>query len=65
MYIVIPNERENITILTVIATSGDTIPNYYVFKGARVRNKYIALFERGATMRMQKRKWMNEYLFSQ
>ena len=54
MNIVVPNEREHI-IQTAIVASGDNILNYYIFKDARVKNKYIALFEEDATMEMQKK----------
>ena len=60
----VPNDREQMTILSAISASGDTIPNYYVIKGTRPRVKYISLCEEGATMGMQKKGWMNSYLFS-
>ena len=65
MNIVVPNEREHITILTTIAANGDAISNYYVVKGARVRSKYIALYEEGATMGMHKRAgWTANYSYN-
>ena len=66
MNIALPNEREHITILIAIATTRDSIFNYYIFKGARERNKFPILCEEGATMGMQKKKrWMDNHLFSQ
>ena len=49
------NEREHITILSAILADGGTIPNMYVFKGARARKRYIGLNEEGAIIGMQKR----------
>ena len=54
MSIVVPNEREHITILIAIAASSDTIPNYHTFKSARLKNKYISQCERKATMACKK-----------
>ena len=36
-----PNEREHITTLTYINAVGQHIPNFYIFKGKRIREKYI------------------------
>ena len=52
---VVFDEREHITILTAISADGGTIPNMYVFKGARARKRYIALCEEGAIIGMQKK----------
>ena len=51
----IPNEREWLSVLAAINANGDTIPNFYIFKGIRPRSNYLALCERGATYRMQKK----------
>ena len=53
--VVLPNEKEHISILTAIAPSGDTIPKFYISKGMRARKRYIALCEEGATIGMQKK----------
>ena len=53
--VVVPNEREHITILSAISADGGTVPNMYVFKGARARKRYIGLCEEEAIIGMQKR----------
>ena len=62
--VVVPNEREHITILNAISANGDILPNMYIFKGVKVRKKYIALCEEGAIIGMQKKGWMDIHLFS-
>ena len=60
-----PNDqREWISVLTCINASGEIIPNYYIFKGLRIRRDYIALCEDGATFDMQKKGWVDSYQFS-
>ena len=51
----IPNEREWLSVLTTINANGDTIPNFYIFKGIRPKSSYLALCESGATYGMQKK----------
>ena len=43
VHLLTPNEREWISVLTCINASGETIPNYYIFKGLRIRRDYIAM----------------------
>ena len=50
----IPNEREWLCVLITISANGRTIPNFYIFKGIRPRNNYLALCESEATYGMQK-----------
>ena len=52
---VVPNKREHITILSAISADGGTIPNMYIFKGAKATKTYIALCEDGAIIGIQKR----------
>ena len=49
---IVPNERKQISILTAIAASGESIPNFYIFKGLWARKRYIQLCEEGATIGM-------------
>ena len=58
------NEREWISVLTSINANGETIPNYYIFKGMRSARDYLALCENGAIFGMQKRNWVDAYHFS-
>ena len=51
----IPNEREWLSVLPAINANGDTISNFYIFKGIRPRSNYLALCESGATYGMQKK----------
>jgi hypothetical protein len=63
VHIITPNEREHISVLSCINASGDSIPNYYVFKGKQYQRAYIAECEVGARMGMQKNAWMTGHLF--
>ena len=40
------------------------MPNFYIFKGIRPRRNYLALCEDGASFGMQKKGWVDSYLFS-
>ena len=55
----IPNEREWLSVLTTINANGETLPNYYIFKGNRPRGDYLALCENGAIYECKKKDgWM-------
>jgi hypothetical protein len=38
---VVPNEREWLTVLTCINAAGESITNFYIFRGKRFRRNYI------------------------
>ena len=59
-----PNEREWLTVLSCVNASGESIPAFYIFKGKRMRENYIAKCEDGASMAMQPEAWMTTQLFS-
>ena len=63
--IIIPNGTESLTVLSAINASGEIIPNFYIFRGWQRRRDYIVFYEPFATMAMQKKGWMNIFLFSQ
>jgi hypothetical protein len=63
VYTLVPDEREWVTILCAINAVGETIPNFYIFKGKRRSRDYIQLCENHATMGMQSKGWMDGYLF--
>ena len=64
VHTLIPNEREWISVLTAINAQGESISNFYIFKGIRPRRNYLALCEDGASFGMQKKGWIDSYLFS-
>ena len=64
LQVIIPNEREHITILTTISTNRDSISNYHIFKGKRTRYRYIFPCEDDATIGMSKKGWMDTHFFS-
>jgi hypothetical protein len=39
-------------MLTCINAAGESIPNFYIFRGKRFRRNYIQFCEEGATMAM-------------
>jgi hypothetical protein len=59
-----PNEREWITMLSCINAVGQSIPGFYIFKGKRMREDYIAQCEDEVSMAMQPEAWMTSILFS-
>jgi hypothetical protein len=61
---VIPDEREWLTVLTCINAAGESIPNFYIFRGKRFRRNYIQFCEQGSTMAMSTKAWMTTYLFA-
>lgn len=64
VHAVVPDAREHITVLSCINAAGQSIPNYYIFKGRRRERDYICKCEVGATMSMQDNAWMSSYLFA-
>jgi hypothetical protein len=60
---VIPNEREWLSVLSCINAAGEKVPNFYIFKGMRMRRNFIELADDGDTMAMQPQAWMTAYLF--
>jgi hypothetical protein len=61
---VVPDEWEWLTVLTCINAAGESIPNFYIFRGKRFRRNYIQFCEQGATMAMSSKAWMTAFLFS-
>jgi hypothetical protein len=61
---VVPDEREWLTVLTCVNAAGESIPNFYIFRGKRFRRNYIEFCEEGATMAMSSKAWMTACLFS-
>lgn len=64
MHSLMPNEREWLTVFTCVNASGESIPGFYIFKGKRIKENYIANCEDGASMAMQPEAWMTAELFS-
>jgi hypothetical protein len=64
VYSIIPDQREWLSVLSCINAGRGSIPNFYIFKGKRMRRNYIARCEAGATMAMQTKAWMTGFLFS-
>ena len=58
IHTVLPNQREWLSVLVCINAAGDTILNFYIFKGKCFDRNYIEKCEFGATMAMQSRAWM-------
>jgi hypothetical protein len=61
---IIPDSKEWVTVLSSIIVVGETIPNFYIFKGMRRKRDYIAKCEANATMAMQNHAWMDAFLFN-
>ena len=61
---VLPNEREWITNLTCVNAARESIADFYIFCGKRLRANYIGHCEDGAAMAMQNKAWMTATLFS-
>jgi hypothetical protein len=61
---VITDKHEWMTVLTCINANGQSVPNFYIFRGKRFRRNYVVHCEHGATMAMSKKAWMTAFLFS-
>ena len=57
------DEREHVTVLSCINAEGQSIPNFYIFKGHKFKSNYIRGCESGACMAMQPKGWMTSFLF--
>ena len=64
IHTIVPNERNWIFVLVVVNSIGHTMPNYYVFKRKRPREKYISFCEDGACLGMQENGYMDSENFS-
>ena len=64
IHTIVPNEREWILVLVAINFAGSTMPNYYVFKEKRLRDKFIPLCEDGACMEMYDNGYMDAKNFN-
>ena len=60
---IVPEEREWMSVLSTINASGQTIPNYYIFKGIRKLRDYIIFCEERAMLGMQKKGRMDNTHF--
>jgi hypothetical protein len=60
---IIPNEREWLSVLCCINVEEEAIPNFYIFKGKRMRRNILELANPGDTMAMQPHAWMTAFLF--
>jgi len=57
-------QKESITVLSAINVRGETIPNFYIFKGIYVMRIFVSLCEKEAIMAMQPNAWMIAFFFS-
>ena len=62
---IIPTVTESLAVLSTINASEEIIPNFYIFRGWHRQRDYIVFCEPFAIMAMQKKGWMNNFLFSQ
>ena len=60
---VVPTKREWLSVLIAINASGQSIPNYYIFKGVRKLRNYVIKCKKGAMQGMQKKGWMDSFHF--
>ena len=56
---IIPIERKWLNVLSAINANGETILNYYIFKGVCKLREYTMFCEVGVILGMQKRDWMD------
>lgn len=60
---ILPKSREWLTILVCVNAIGQSIPSFYLFKGKKHLQNYIARCEPGACMAVQPHAWMTKELF--
>lgn len=57
VHIVMPDEREWLSVFVCMNAARYSIPNFYIFKGKRFCRNFIEKCEMGATMAMQPHEW--------
>ena len=65
IHVVVPNEREWMTVFSTINAICESLSNFYVFKEKRYTREYVAKCDNGAFWTMQKRGWMDALFFAQ
>ena len=63
IHTIIPNEWEWLSMLSCINVAGKKVPNFYIFKGIRMRQNFLELANDGDTMAMQPQAWMTTFFF--
>ncbi|XP_024545273.1 uncharacterized protein LOC112351508 [Selaginella moellendorffii] len=64
-YRIVPNNTEHMTVLVAINAVGGRIPGFYIFKGERRMQNWIADCEVGAAFAISKKAWMTDNLWPQ
>jgi len=66
VHMITPNQRECISVLYCINASGQSIPNFYIFRGKqRTRNFLKKTSEKDDVRDMQSKAWMTNALFKE
>jgi len=53
IHMIVPNQREWLSVLSCINAKGESLPNFYIFKGIRkTRDFLIKTGEKGVVMAM-------------
>jgi hypothetical protein len=65
IYSTIPKSWEWLIINYTINVAEGVPPNFYIFRGERLRDDYIRLYKLGSCMAMQKITWMINFLFKE
>jgi len=61
-----PDQREWVTVVPCINAKGESLPNFYIFKGKRRTRDFLRKTgERGAVLAMQQKAWMTIELFKE
>ncbi len=63
MYNIILKSREWLIINCVVNVVGTTLLGFYIFRGERICDDYIQLYELGTCMAMQSKTWIITFLF--
>ena len=63
--VLVPNEREWMTVLTIINAEREYPPHFYIFKEKRKTRCYVSKCEENCMWAMQNKGWMDSNLFPQ
>ena len=63
MYLIIPKERERLSVLICVNAIGFHIPSFYIFHNKIFQKDYINKCEDNTSMAMQLKAWMIDQLF--
>jgi hypothetical protein len=63
VHLIIPKDREWLSVLMCVNATGYHIPSFYIFCGKTFQSDYIKKYEDSTSMAMQSKAWITNQLF--